>query len=252
MARCSDIDPLTTAYVDGEVPAADTLRVRGHIEDCPTCYRHVAAEQAARAVLRSRADTLVERAPERLRGSCAAAGRTGATGRRLPLLSRASWPMALAATLVLAVTAAIGYSVVAHPAHAVAAQLTLDHLKCFSLFEEPAGLKAAEVQAELKARFGFDVTLPDGTGDDGLTLVGGRRCLYLDGAVAHMLYRRGQVAVSLFVLPPGAKLSQTEVDVLGHTSVAFERAGRTWVVLARDARADIKKVAAVFAGVPAP
>ena len=90
-----------------------------------------------------------------------------------------------------------------NPSKAVAAQLTLDHLKCFSLFEEPAGLSPAEVQTILKARHGIDLRLPAGKEAEGLTLVGGRRCLYLDGTVAHLLYRKDGVQVSLFVLPIG-------------------------------------------------
>jgi anti-sigma factor RsiW len=90
------------------------------------------------------------------------------------------------------------------------------------------------------------VILPDGEHADGLALVGGRLCLYLEGLVAHLLYRRGGVPVSLFVLPPGAKLSHTDLEVLGHTAVAFTRAGRTWVVLARSPQADVERIATVF------
>ena len=247
MARCSDIDPLMTPYVDGEVAPGDRLRVAGHIDDCPSCHRHAAAEQAARSVVRAHAESLVEAAPAQLRGRCAAAGRSRAAAfRGLPRLSRAGWPLALAATLLLAVGAALVYGTVVNPARAVAAQLTLDHLKCFALFDQPTPLKPSDVRAALKARYGFDVALPDADAAGGLTLVGGRRCLYLDGSVAHVLYKRGQVPVSLFVLPPGARLSHTEVEVFGHTAVAFERGGRTWVVLARDARADVERAAALF------
>jgi len=61
-----------------------------------------------------------------------------------------------------------------------------------------------------------------------------------------VMYRRGTMQVSLFVLPPGAKLSHTELEVLGHTAVAFTRAGRTWVVLARSPQADVERIATVF------
>jgi hypothetical protein len=157
--------------------------------------------------------------------------------------------MALAATLVLAVAGAAFYGLVVNPSKAVAAQLTLDHLKCFTLFEEPAGLAPAEVQAVLKARHGIDIVLPAGQEASGLTLVGGRRCLYLDGSVAHLLYRKGAVQVSLFVLPTGAKLSQTDLDVLGHSAVAFTRGGRTWVALARAPHAEMKAIASAFGAV---
>ena len=131
----------------------------------------------------------------------------------------------------MAVAGSAVYGLVINPSRAVAAQLTLDHLKCFTLFEEPAGVAPVEVQATLKSRLGVDVVLPTGKAADGLTLVGGRRCLYLDGSVAHLLYRRGADKVSLFVLPTGATLSQTEVDVLGHGAVAFSAGGRTWATV---------------------
>ena len=252
MARCSDIDPLMTAYVDGEVPPTQKLRVAGHIEDCPSCHRHAAAEHAARSVVRAHAESIIEAAPSHLRGRCATAGRSRAAGRwRVPLLSRVGWPIALAATVLLAVGGALVYGTVINPSAAVAAQLTLDHLKCFALFDQPSPLKPSDVQASLKAHYGFEVALPDAERAGGLTLVGGRRCLSLDGAVAHVLYRNGQVPVSLFVLPPGVRLSQTELDVLGHRAVAFTRDGRTWVVLARDARANVERVAAVLGRNPA-
>jgi hypothetical protein len=164
----------------------------------------------------------------------------------MPLLSRTGWPLALAATIVLAISGVMLYGLVLDPSEAVAAQLTLDHLKCFTLFEERSALTPSDVQTALKARYGFDVRLPDAGHADGLSLVGGRRCVYLEGSVAHVMYRRGTMQVSLFVLPPGAKLSHTELDVLGHTAVAFTRTGRTWVVLARTARADVEHMAAVF------
>ena len=252
MALCSDIDPLMTAYVDGEVPPIQKLRVAGHIEDCPSCHRHAAAEQVARSVVRAHAESIIEAAPADLQGRCATAGRSGAAGRRsVLLLNRAGWPMALAATLLLAVGGALVYGTMINPSAAVAAQLTLDHLKCFALFGQPSALKPSEVQASLKAQYGFEVALPEADQAGGLTLVGGRRCVYLDGAVAHVLYRSGQVPVSLFVLPPGVRLSQTDVDILGHTAVAFTRDGRTWVVLARDARANVERVAAVLGRNPA-
>lgn len=248
MDACRDIDALTTRVVDGEATGAERQRVDGHVRACPPCRRHVQAEQQARQLVRDHAGTLVGHAPVGLRAKCAASREEawGASVRRMPLLSRAGWPMALAATLVLAIAGSALYGLVINPSKAAAAQLTLDHLKCFMLFEEPAGLEPAGVQAALKARHGIEVIVPTVEQTAGMVLVGGRRCLYLDGSLGHLLYRRGAVAVSLFVLPPGAKLSQTELDVLGHSAVAFARDGRTWVVLARASREELTRIAAAF------
>jgi anti-sigma factor RsiW len=251
MDSCGDIDPLMTRVADEEATAAERGRVDGHVRECAPCQRQIHAEREARQLVRERAGTLVGHAPLGLSARCAAARAQAAPASRrpLPLLSRAGWPMALAATLVLAVAGSAFYGLVVNPSKAVAAQLTLDHLKCFTLFEEPAGLAPAEVQAELKARHGIDLALPTGQEAPGLTLVGGRRCLYLDGSVAHLLYRKGAVQVSLFVLPTGAKLSQTDLEVLGHSAVAFTRGGRTWVALARVPRAEMKAIASAFGAV---
>jgi anti-sigma factor RsiW len=249
MEQCTEIDSLTTPFVDDEAPAVDRERVDRHLGECAGCRGHVIAEQQAREIVRARGGALIDHAPPALRLRCAAASAMASprlARRAMPLLSRTGWPMALAAAIVLAIAGVVFYGLVLHPSEAVAAQLTLDHLKCFALFEERSALAPADVQAALKARYGFDVLLPDGEHADGLALVGGRRCVYLEGLVAHLLYRRGGVPVSLFVLPPGANLSHTELEVLGHTAVAFTRAGRTWVVLARSPRADVERMATVF------
>jgi len=252
MESCRDIDPLITRVADSEATDAERGRVDGHVRDCAPCHRQIHAEREARRLVREHAGMLVGHAPLGLRARCAATRTQAApppVRRPLPLLSRTRWPMALAATLVLALFGSAFYGLVVNPSKAVAAQLTLDHLKCFTLFEWPAGLAPAVVEAELKARHGIDIVLPAGEAASGLTLVGGRRCVYLDGSVAHLLYRKGAVQVSVFVLPTGAKLSQTEVDVLGHSAVAFVKGGRTWVALARAPRAEMKAIASRFGAV---
>jgi anti-sigma factor RsiW len=251
MDSCRDIDPLMTRVADNEATGDERGRVEGHVGECAPCHRQMHAEREARDLVRDRAGALVGHAPLELRARCAAARAQAAPPARrpLPLLSRASWPMALAATLVLAAAGSALYGLVINPSKAVAAQLTLDHLKCFTLFEEPAGLAPTAVQAEIKTRLGIDIVLPTGRAAEGLTLVGGRRCLYLDGSVAHLLYRKGDVRLSLFVLPTGANLSQTDLDVLGHSAVAFTRGGRTWVALARAPRAEMNAIASVFGAI---
>ena len=251
METCREISPLTTRVADNEATAAERGRVDHHVRDCAPCRRQLHAERGARQLLREREAGLVAHAPLGLRARCAATSVQAAppVRRPIPLLSRAAWPIALAATLVLAVAGSAFYGLFVNPSRAVAAQLALDHLKCFTLFEDPAGLSPADVQAALKARHGFDITLPAGQAAEGLRLVGGRRCLYLDGSIAHLLYRKGAVRVSLFVLPIGEKLSQTDLDVLGHSAVAFTRAGRTWVVLARAPHAEMKAIASAFSAI---
>lgn len=248
MDACRDINPLVTRLADDKATDAERGRVERHAGECPACRRQLHAEREARRLVMDRSIALVGHAPLGLRARCAAARTPAAQPARrpLPLLSRAGWPMALAATLLLAVAGSAFYGLVINPSKAVAAQLALDHLKCFMLFDEPSGLSPADVQRELKARHGIDIVLPTGQAAEGLTLVGGRRCIYLDGSLAHLLYRKGEARVSLFVLPIGEKLGQTELDVLGYSAVAFTKGGRTWVALAHVPRAEVEAIATVF------
>lgn len=240
MKRCSELDTLVTPFVDGEVSPSDRLAVAEHLGACPPCQRRATAEQAARTVVRTRAGQLVTAAPDGLGERCRmASGR--AAGR-----SAVRWPLAMAATLVLAVAGALVYSTFINPSVAAAAQLTLDHLKCFALFDQPADLEPADVRAALRERYGWEVAIPDRGQVHGLSLVGGRHCVYLDGSVAHLLYKKGHVPVSVFILPQGESLPQHQLEVMGHAAVAFERGGRTWVVLARQTPDEVARIAGDF------
>ncbi|MDO8835828.1 MAG: zf-HC2 domain-containing protein [Vicinamibacterales bacterium] len=240
MKRCSELDTLVTPFVDGEVSPSDRAAVTEHLGACPPCQRRATAEQSARSVVRTHAGELVAAAPVGLRERCRAAS------GRSPGRSAVRWPLAMAATLVLAVGGAIVYSTFINPSVAAAAQLTLDHLKCFALFDQPADLEPAEVRAALRERYGWEVAIPDRGQIPGLSLVGGRHCVYLDGSVAHLLYKKGHVPVSVFILPQGESLPQRHLQVMGHAAVAFERGGRTWVVLARQAADDVARIADEF------
>jgi anti-sigma factor (TIGR02949 family) len=239
--RCAEIDARVTPFVDGEIGPAEQEEIGRHLDACPPCRRSAVAERAGRQLVREHAGHLIAEAPESLRARCRASA-----GRRPGPWSLRRAPMALAATLVLAVAGALLYGTVINPTAAAAAQLTLDHLKCFTLFDRPDRLPAAIVRASLNSQYGWDIPIPDERAVPDLSLVGGRRCVYLDGALVHLLYKRGQVQVSVFVLPEGVYLPARALEMMGHSAVGFERDGRTWVVLARQTPAEVEKIAAAF------
>ena len=241
MKRCSELDELVTPFVDDEVSPSDRADVAEHLGACPPCRRRTTAERSARQVVRDRADRLVASAPGTLRVRCRASAHQSPARRRA-----ARWPLAMAATLLLGMVGALVYGTVVNPSVAVAAQLTLDHLKCFALFDGPAGVEPAEVREELRKRYGWDITIPDAEHVGGLSLVGGRHCVYLDGSVAHLLYKQGTVPVSVFVLPPGESLPERAIEAMGHSAVAFQRGGRTWVVLARRPPEVVERIAGSY------
>src|SRR5262245_59671326 len=71
MPNCTQIDPLVTPYVDGELPAADRALVTEHVRVCAPCHSRVVAEQAVRTPSPARQAALTAvTAPESLRVRC--------------------------------------------------------------------------------------------------------------------------------------------------------------------------------------
>src|SRR5436190_1432172 len=52
MSECRSIDPFITPYVDGDIGAAERLRVETHVRACPPCHSRVASERAVRELMR--------------------------------------------------------------------------------------------------------------------------------------------------------------------------------------------------------
>jgi anti-sigma factor (TIGR02949 family) len=246
MKGCSEIDLLVTPFVDGEATPVDRQEVAAHLGACPSCLRHAGAEQMAREVVRAQANGVITTAPVALRARCETSRPPTSRLHSRPSARRTSWPLALAATLVLAVAGAFGYGTFINPAVATAAQLTLDHLKCFTLFDQPGESEPADVRARLRQQYGWEVDIPNRDDAGGLQLVGGRRCVYLDGTLVHLMYRKAGERVSVFILPAGETLPHRNLGIVGYSIVAFERGQRTWVVLAHQSDTDVEQIASRF------
>jgi anti-sigma factor RsiW len=198
MPSCSAIDSLVTPFVDGELAAADRDLVARHIEACPPCRARVACERAVRTLVGERKPVLRSGcAPPSLHARCAAQrGVPASTSRGVwrfrstPLGSRLA-PLALAASLVLIVAAAFLYPLTAGSSRVLAAELAVDHMKCFML-NGALGThhSASTVESSLAASFGWPADLPDQPEQAGLELVGERTCLYGEGRLAHVMYRQ--------------------------------------------------------------
>ena len=198
-----------------------------------------------RRMLRERADALHVSAPAGLRVRCQ------------PPPRRVSWfgrgflrPLPVWATVgVVAVVFAAVFYVAGRGSTAMAAELVLDHLKCFALFENASGPgDATAIAARLKASYGWDVKVPPGLPALALHLVGGRRCFSTDGRVAHILYRHAGRPLSLFIVPSTSHAT-AEIAVMGHQTMIWSRRGSTYVVLAQEPREQIERVAAYMRSV---
>jgi hypothetical protein len=198
-----------------------------------------------------------DRAPAALRERCAKlaaeAGRAPSRPQVDSALPRASsWrarvaPMALAAALVMVVAGAVLYRATDASARVLVAELAADHVKCFGLnallgtHHEPAA-----VESSMLSRFGWHVRLPHSdTEGTNLELVGARPCLYGEGQMAHVMYRHEGRAVSLFILPKRVRPDEA-IQVLGHEAVIWSSGGRTFVLIAREPRGDVERLASTI------
>jgi anti-sigma factor RsiW len=249
MPNCRSIDPLVTPYVDGEIGAADRQLVDDHVGHCPPCRSRVDAERAVRELCRERKASLGQAsAPDVLRVRCARL-----TGRRLsgPVLSR--WraslaPIALAAAIVLVVGAALLYQVTGASNRVMAAELTADHVKCFAMNAVLGTHQAAEiVESSMASGFGWNVHLPEDAEREGMELIGSRPCLYAEGRVAHIMYRHNGQPVSLFMLPKTTR-GDDLLEVFGHEAAIWSSGDHTFVLIAREAPADVERLVGFVRG----
>jgi anti-sigma factor RsiW len=255
MHSCQSIDPLVTAYVDGEIDTAERIRVEEHLGRCASCHSRVAAERAARGLIHTRKPGLCEEtAPPALRDACAKAAEAASARRppsRLPRVGEAGagarrWaPLALAASLVLLVGGAFIYQLTSRSTTVLAAELAADHVKCFALNRLLATQQnAAAVERAMADGFGWPAQLPEKPERMGLELVGARPCLYGEGRVAHIMYRYKGRPVSLFMLPDTVR-DESVVKALGHHCAIWSEGGRTFVLVAREPRNDVNRLASL-------
>ncbi len=248
MPTCADIEPLITAVLDSQATPAERATVAGHLRACARCRRRSADEDAGRRILRERAATLHVEAPAALEVRCRPLRKPdvplSATPAPAPWARPALRAVPVWATAVLAVTILVGAVAFAgRGSTAFAAGLALDHVKCFALFENSSGPgDPGTIEGRLKASYGWSLAVPAGSAALGLRLVGGRRCLSTDGRVAHILYRHGTHALSLFVLPQTSR-SAARVAVVGHEAIIWSQGGATYAVVSREPPSDVARVA---------
>ena len=271
MSECTAIDPLVTPYVDDQLSDTERERVERHVQACPPCHARVSAERAVHDLIRTRRPALsTPCAPRSLHARCAQLQRpanesVGDHGARPAVIafpdvaSRApqiqhlqppapSWrsrlvPLAFAASLVLIVASAFLYQLTVSSTHVMAAELAADHVKCSVLngllhtHDEPSAVESSMLNG-----FGWKMHLPPGAPTEGLELVGSRPCMYGEGRIAHIMYRRSGEPVSLFMLPETGR-AQEMVQVLGHRAAIWCDGKRTFVLVAKEPQQEVERLA---------
>ena len=263
MHNCQSLDPLVTPFVDGQLPDAERRAVEEHLQACPPCHSRVAAERAVHDLLHTRRTSLCKaEAPDALHARCAGFVHRQTTAEhperaenqnqeprtlnpelRTPMWTRRVAPYALTASLVAVVGGAFVYQATDKSARVLAAELIADHAKCFAL---NGALRTHElpgvVEQSMASTFDWRMHLPENPARAGLELVGARPCLYGEGRVAHIMYRHDGHPVSLFMLPDTSRAEQL-VEVLGHEAAIWCANNRTFVLVAREPRRDVERMA---------
>ncbi len=241
MPSCREIDPLFAPYIDGEATADQRAMVDAHLKACPKCRHQTALQSAVRESVRTKLCRPF--APEELRTRCRAAARArwimmGPFGTTRSTLAS----LALAAALVFVVGGVLLYALTGLSPAVLAAQLTLDHVKCFAVHDADAPVDVRASEEQYAREYGADVHLPRAA-VAGLRLVGMRRCFCGEGAAAHAMYRLHGRPVSLYVIPDASR-ERASTDVFGHDAVIWSTDNVTYVLLGKEPRAALEALAA--------
>ena len=234
--QCSELDPLVVPFVDGEVAAAEDADVRAHLAACPPCRARVEAERAAREAVCAGRERLRDGAPPVLRARCAGLCRARHGSRR--------WiPLTLAAAASL-LAALIWFGGTDAGTPVLAAQLTLDHVKCSKLNSARVSGSPTQLASYWRERYGWPIRVPAAM-DDRVSLSGVRRCGSSDGETAHIMYKFNGRPLSLFIARDEGRASRV-VELFGHEAVVWSSGDRTYVLVGREPRQEMESLAAVI------
>ncbi|MBY0496687.1 MAG: hypothetical protein K2Y23_20970 [Cyanobacteria bacterium] len=233
--NCRQVEEQLAEYVDGV--SKNAASIAAHLDGCANCRASAHAQTVARSVLRAQAAELSPIAPPGLRTRVIAhLDQDLKTSRPQDLLG---WTgrltaFAAAAMVVLTLGAVLLPIATVRSTALLAAQLALDHLKCFTIEGDADGEPIAKEQAEatLKQEFDFSVAVPAPLAAEKLELMAVRRCLYGDGRAAHLMYRLDGEPLSLFIVP-GLTRPAAELSLFGHDQVVWTQGDRTYMLVAR-------------------
>jgi len=129
----------------------------------------------------------------------------------------------------------------------------VDHVRCFFVGASTLAADGARaMEAEIRAHYGWDVTVPASNSDLGVQLLGARRCPFGYGPHAHLLYDVNGRTMSLYITP-GVEREAVAMSVLGHIERVWSAGGRTYAMVARGlTEADLNRIETYFRQSTAP
>jgi anti-sigma factor RsiW len=243
--ECSDLEPLVASYIDGETPAAETARIEAHLAACAPCRLRAESERAAREVLRAEGAHLREQAPASLRARCERLcavrqdrSQTAGVARRLaPVLLAAAAGLVVAFVWMGRVDAGTGV---------LAAQLTVDHVKCTKFGSTRVNGSPAQLAAYWQDQYGWPIVVPAIYDQHDLRLAGIRRCASSEGQTAHIIYTHDGRPVSLFIARDDQPRTPRDFEIFGHEAVVWSSGPRTYVLVGQEPRDRLQAVAATI------
>jgi anti-sigma factor (TIGR02949 family) len=217
---CREFEPWLHAFVDGELDVETMAAAQAHVSSCPECHGRVDGERRFRALLRQQPQDM---APPELRARLLGLARL--KRRRAALRLWLGIPAAAGLVLVaLLMTRGLAPG---PPAPRIVDTLVDKHL-AYAQIEGPAEFTSNEpgaVAAWLQDRVGMRVPVPDYS-HAGIRLVGARISETDEQKLAYLLYEKGHMLMSVFMLADSAQartLGGKTVSYRGHEYVTRER-----------------------------
>lgn len=234
---CEDVDARLAPFVDDEASPETRRAVDAHLAGCPPCRQHADAETSARNLVHEHRDQLRGIAPDALRARCGRVATSVITPRRS--FVRRWAPLSVAATLVLAIGGVFLFGL-NNPVQALAATLTLDHVKCFHTSDAPVPDPVVSAQT-WEHEQGWPIVVPKTLASEQLTLIDVRHCYSSDGKAAHLMYTWKGAPLSLYVLPEDEGHAGA-VTKMGRDAVIWCANRRTYAVVADGHPTDLTRI----------
>jgi mycothiol system anti-sigma-R factor len=243
--RCSELDTKGVPYVDGEMPSPERAEIDQHLDRCPPCRERIEAERAARDALRAQRQRLCEPAPDALRARCRQTIHATIPPVVAPHRPARRLPLSLAAAALLAI-AVLWTGRIDAGTSVLAAQVTLDHLKCAKFDSPRVSGSPATLSDRWREMSGWPIVVPAAAGIRDLRLSGIRRCASSEGQTAHIMYSYHGRPLSLFIARDDTARTAREFDLFGHQAVVWSSDHRTYLLVGNEPREAMQALAAVI------
>lgn len=210
------------AFVDGELDVETTTAAQAHVSSCPECHGRADGERRFRVLLRQQPHDV---APPELRARLLAMARR--ERRRAALRVWLGVP-AFATAAVLLAAILITRAMPPGPSAPRFVDTLVDKHLAYAQIESPAEFTSSEpgrVAAWVRDRIGMRVPVPDYS-HAGIRLVGARISEEGEQKLAYLLYEKGHMLMSVFMLPDAAEaqtLPGKAVSYRGHEYLTRER-----------------------------